>query len=65
MEAYQVGDIVLYRANKDLERHMLILEVIGFGPCYRIYTALHLEEGRVNKGAVFYDIDAPYLTKVA
>lgn len=65
MEAYQIGDIVLYRANKDLYKHMLILDVIDRKAFYDVYDILELETGRIHMGRIFYSVDQQYMSKVA
>lgn len=62
---YEIGDIVLYRINKDTYRHYLILDVIARNSFYDNYTALHLEDGVINYNTVFYMMDKPYMVKVA
>lgn len=65
MEACQIGDIILYRANKDLYKHMLILDVISRNKFYDVYDILELETGRIHRRSAFYSIDQQYMSKVA
>lgn len=65
MEPYEVGDIVLYRANKDTQKHILILDVIVRKNFYDVYNILELETGRMHMGSIFYSIDQQYMSKVA